>query len=237
MVEHPGHFEKNFAMFTIDLEELELLLDEVVTVVESPDFLSGSDAPVFQEFPFGDFNSFWCVSSIQDFLYSLDRDITEWPSTPGAGIPQDKYPEHYQDFFEELAEEEYESPYFTLTEGVLTDLRENFLLVDRFSISEVSAAIEKRKRKIESFLKDSEAVTRLAQQIHIVDQSGKDGSEFRELIQKDMILHLETVMQCRALTLDRRYLVTELLLQSYQHGLFPIGWNWGCDTLFCLRPE
>ncbi|WP_417388408.1 hypothetical protein [Gimesia sp.] len=224
-------------MFSIDLQELELLLDEVISVVESPDFLSGTDAPEFQEFPFGDFDSFWCVSSIQDYLYSLERDRTEWPSTPGAGLPKDKYPEHYQDYFEEQAEEEYESPYYTLTEDVQSDFRDNFLFIDRFSPPEISAAIEKRNRKIDSFLNESEAVVRLAEQIHDADESSNDSSQHRERLKTDIARHLESIMQYRALTLDRRYLITELLLKTYQAGLFPCGWNWGCDTLFCLRPE
>lgn len=224
-------------MFTIDLKELELLLDEVVAVVESPDFLSGKDTPVFQEFPFGDFNSFWCVSTIRDYLYSLDRETTEWPSTPGAGIPQDKYPEHYQDFFEELAEEEYESPYYKLTEDVLSDVQDHFLFIDRFSPPEISAAIKERNRNIESLLNESEAVLRLAEQIQNADESNHDSFHHLERLKKDITRHLECIMQYRALTLDRRYLITELLLKTYQAGLFPCGWNWGCDTLFCLRPE
>ncbi|QDT82048.1 hypothetical protein Mal35_55390 [Gimesia maris] len=224
-------------MFTIDLQELELLLDEVVGVVESPVFLSGTDAPEFHEFPFGDFNSFLSVMQYQDYFCSLDRERTEWPSTSDMVPFREKYPEHYEDYFEELAEEEYESPYYILTEGVLSDLRDHFLIIDKFSPAEISATIDERARKIEKLLNESEAIERLAKQIHNQDHSAQDFSHYLELIKKDITFQLMTIMQCRALTLDRRYLITELLMKAYQSGLFPYGWLWGCDTLFCLRPE
>lgn len=224
-------------MFTLDMQLLTTVLDEVVDLVDSPVFLSGENLSNFQNYQFGGYEAFWCVRNISEYIYSLDGDNTEWPPVKNEGVPKEKYPEYYLEHFEEQEQEEYESPFFKLNEDALTDIQETFKFINDFSSSEISLEIQMRNQELEKLINESSQILSLAQEVYDLDKACNDPSLHLKQIKSCIAFHFDTIMKCRALTLSKRYVVTEILFNAYHEGFYPYGWDWGCDTVFCIRPS
>jgi hypothetical protein len=70
-----------------------------------------------------------------------------------------------------------------------------------------------------------------------IDSRGMDLDKVVAHFQLTIIDHLSTVIDTRVLTLSKRYAPAEAIFTAYQQGLFPFGWDWDHDSLWCLDPS
>jgi hypothetical protein len=48
--------------------------------------------------------------------------------------------------------------------------------------------------------------------------------------------HIGVIIEARVLTFSKRIIPIELLLEAYRVGLYPFGWDFDDNSLYCLNP-
>jgi uncharacterized protein YaaR (DUF327 family) len=60
---------------------------------------------------------------------------------------------------------------------------------------------------------------------------------YRRTIYVTVARQASAIVQMRTVTLSRRFIPLELILDAYKGGLYPFGWDFRTNTIYCLNPH
>lgn len=82
----------------------------------------------------------------------------------------------------------------------------------------------------------SKNVRVLGSKLFDINHRGMDIDEVIGHVHLTIISQLSAIVDARALTLSRRYVLGEAMFAAYQNGIMPFGWDWDSESLWCLDP-
>jgi hypothetical protein len=138
-----------------------------------------------------------------------------------------------------ISSENPDTFYINLEDNIICPIESAYIFLNNFILSKV-------KNKISEFCETIIQMTDKSPNIQLlldyitrkINFSEDKNWRLRNHIISAISRHVAVVIQARVLTLSKRIIPTELLLESYRAGLFPYGWAYGANenTLFCLNP-
>ncbi|MDR2169048.1 MAG: hypothetical protein LBP59_02795 [Planctomycetaceae bacterium] len=184
-------------------------LNEVKIVMESKSFLSGVNEPVSICIACGDGEQLYqCqIKSLVDFFYCIDINNSITAYTR----------------LEEYIIEPISSAYVYL--GNYTPIYTK-RSISNFCESIIKSTVE--NPNLSSFLK------------YISNSRTFDDNQLFSLhnhVVSAISRHVGVIIDARILTLSKRLVPIELLLEAYRAGLYPFGWDFTERSLYCLNPH
>jgi hypothetical protein len=190
----------------IDLNILMPLLEEVRTVFTSDNFLSGYDPPE-PIIRMCDEEEFRCQIKDLDFYHYCILSANE--NTP------------YTEMDSRLIE--YTGEIFYSLGNYSTQQFKEFITNFRSSITDITDHNPKLFALVENIIKNKkiEKGDIIAYKNHVIVTVAR---------------HVAAIIQMRTITLSRRFIPLELILDAYRKGLYPFGWSFKDNTIYCLNP-
>jgi hypothetical protein len=191
----------------IDLNILMPLLEEVRTVFTSDNFLSGYDS--LEPIIWRcDEEEFRCQIKDLDFYHYCILSANE--NTP------------YTEMDSRLIE--YTGEIFYSLDNYSTQHFKDIIVNFRLSITNTTDHNPKLFALVENIIKDRKI-------------KKEDIFLYKNHVIVTVARHVAAIVQMRTITLSRRFIPLELILDAYRKGLYPFGWSLKDNTIYCLNPD
>jgi hypothetical protein len=184
-------------------------LDEIKTVMESNSFLSGTDKSSTVSIAYGDDSSRQCQCKIK----SLDV------------------------FFDCISTSNQVTAYTRLEEDIIEPVNCAYVYLSNYTSRQVEDYISNAIELITKSTAENPNMTLLLDFI----SKGRIFSANKLLSLHNHVVsaisrHIGVIIEARVLTFSKRIIPIELLLEAYRAGLYPFGWDFEDNSLFCLNP-
>lgn len=195
-------------MPSIDFKVVDSLINEVVDLVKSSKFLSGETSEKSQVFDVGSCVVSWKVVDHSEYITCINSEN------------------------EETAFNLFESQILAPSEGC------SIKITGYCDCSEeISNTIFPIFEELEKIIINTPQIRSLANQVHKDHSCTQDLETIIDHLFQCISNHFKAIIECRILTLSKRFVPLEVLFQAYSVGLFPFGWNPKTNTILCLRPS
>jgi hypothetical protein len=190
----------------IDFEYLTPLLEEIFEVFSLNTFLNGNTNIEKIMMSCDNYEYSYVVTNIDVFLQNIDINNEET-------------------FFTELESSIIDyvlDLYVSIGNYTLEEDKNKISLFERKIIS-----IPSKKQKVENYIN-------YISQKYNLDEKKK--FSLHQHFVCTISRHISAIIEMRTITLSKRFIPLELVLEAYRHGLYPFGWSSDDDILFCVNP-